>query len=547
MSLLGAFARRSLEDPKVPLSSASLADWLSPKSLAGVAVSESRAYGLTAYYRGIALLSSTMAGLPLHVYRNGTKARVRQKTVLDSPNPMQTPFEFWQTTYANACGWGNAYAMKQRDGAYIVREVWPVHPSKVELEQVRPTSANPAGKVFHISGEGAFTAEEVFHVPYLSPHGYRGVPPLRMARQVLGVAIAAEETAARFYGSGNLLSGLLRTDQKLTREQAESLQERWRSRMTGQDNAGKVAILDAGANFQPLTVPPADAELLVSRKFGVTEIARLLGIPPHLLGDVEKTSSWGTGVEQQFLGFIQTTLQGWLTLVEQRVTRELLPGGWSSGSWYAEYNIEGLLRGDSAARAAFYKTMREIGVYSINEVRARENLEPLGGDVADALMLPSNFTVVAPDGTMTPLAAAGMPDDAATSGQLEARSAVMQQAPVTQPLYITINQAEQRSEPAVVHVDVAAPEVRMEATPVTVNVEPTPVTVINQVPVPEVTVTNEVQTPDVRVDVAAPDVSVAAPTVNVEAPRVTVEAPAGTSTFKVVRDGAGLITGVVES
>jgi phage baseplate assembly protein gpV len=114
-------------------------------------------------------------------------------------------------------------------------------------------------------------------------------------------------------------------------------------------------------------------------------------------------------------------------------------------------------------------------------------------------------------------------------------------------LHITINQAEQRSEPAVVHVDVAAPEVRMEATPVTVNVEPTPVTVINQVPVPEVTVTNEVQTPDVRVDVAAPDVSVAAPTVNVEAPRVTVEAPAGTSTFKVVRDGAGLITGVVES
>lgn len=393
----------------MPLSSATLADWIAPKTLAGVSVSEKRSYGLTAYYRGIALLSSTMAGLPLHVYRNGTKARVRQRTVLDSPNPMQTPFEFWQTQYANACGWGNAYATKVRDANYVVREVWPVHPSKVEVEQVRPSSTNPAGKVFHVDGEGAFTAEEIFHLPYLSPHGYRGVAPLHLARQVLGVAIAAEETAARFYGSGAMLSGLLRTDQKLTREQADALQERWRSRMGGQDNAGKVAVLDAGANFQSLTIPPADAELLVSRKFGVTEIARLLGIPPHLLGDVEKTSSWGTGVEQQFLGFIQTTLQGWLTLVEQRVTRELLPGGWSSGSWYAEYSIEGLLRGDSAARSAFYKTMREIGVYSVNDVRARENLEPVDAVIGDSLMLPSNFTLLEPDGTMVPLAAAGMP------------------------------------------------------------------------------------------------------------------------------------------
>lgn len=420
MTLVGALARRSLEDPGKPISAANIVEWAWGRPATSVRVTEERAYGLSAYYRGIALLSSVMAQVPLKVYRNGTKERVRQSTVLDNPNPAQTPFEFRQTMLANAVAWGNAFAEKLYSRrTHMVAEVWPVHPSAVaRVEAVKPTADNPAGKVFHMADGSTRTPRTLLHLPYLSPHGTEGIRPLLLARHVLGIPVAAEETSAGFYGNGARPSGLLTTEQKLSREQAESLQERWQSRYGGPQASGKVAVLDAGAKFMPLTLPPEDAQLLESRKFGVTEIARLLGIPPWMVGDVEKTTSWGTGIEQQFIAWITVTLQGWFTMVEQRFTRELLPGGWTSGQWYAEHAIEGMLRGDSAARASFYRTMREIGAMSINDIRVRENEQPLDTDIGDALMLPSNMTLIRSDGTIIPLTQDGAVDDAERAAML---------------------------------------------------------------------------------------------------------------------------------
>lgn len=390
MGVLGALVR-SLENPEQPLTSTALAEWLSGgPTAAGVPVSERRVYGLPAYYRGIALLSGTMGGLPLHVYHNGTRERVSQRTVLDSPNPRQTPFEFWQSTYAHAISWGNGFSRKVRDGAGIVREVWPLHPSRVRVEEVDRSELNPEGKLFLVTtkeGEVRRTAWDIAHFPYLSLDGVCGIRPLQLFRENFGIAVAAERTQAKLFGNGNRLSGVLKTDRSLKDGSAERLKARWREKHSGPDSAGDIAVLDNGLEFQPISIPPADAQMLESRKFTVTEIARMLGLPPHLMGDVEKSTSWGTGIEQQNIGLVVFVLGQWLKLFEQRVTREFLPGGSTAGSWYAEYSVEGLLRGDSAARAGFYDSLIRNGIIVGNEARALENLEPMEG--GDERLLPA--------------------------------------------------------------------------------------------------------------------------------------------------------------
>lgn len=411
---LGGLLRASLNSPSRPISSASISEFLGRGSgtLAGVVVSEQRALGLTAYYRGVTLLASTVAAMPLKVYRDGTRERVRQRTVLDNPNPAQTPFEFWQTFYANGVSWGNGYARKYYNRADVVSEVWNIHPSSCELRRVNPSPAVPDGKVFEVTDlDGRMvelTSRDVFHLPYMSPHGGAGVSPLRLARQVLGISIAAEDTSARFYGSGTMVSGIISTEQKLSTEQRKSLKDGWREKVAGASNVGDIAVLDAGARFVPLTIPPADAQLLESRRFGVTEIARLLGVPPFLLMDTEKSTSWGTGIEQQNIALRQYTLQGWLKAGEQRITRELLPGGWSSGSWFAEYDVEGLLRADSKSRAAFYHQAITDGWMNRNEIRALENLESAEG--LDEFVMPSYLTMVTMDGQLVPLSSDGIGD-----------------------------------------------------------------------------------------------------------------------------------------
>lgn len=407
MAFLGALAR-SIENPELPLTSDSLAEWITGgKTKAGVAVTEKRVLGLTAYLRGITLVSGTCASLPLKPYRNGTRERVHQRTVLDNPNRSQTPFEFWQTMYAHALGHGTAFGRKVVDGAGLVREVWPMHPGRVRVEPVEVSETSPDGRLFLVRDrhgvEHRLSARDVFMLPYLSLDGLVGLSPLQAARQSLGVAIAAEDNAAQFYGKGSRISGVLQSKLRLSEDSVKRLKSNWRTKVAGPENAGDIAVLDNDTEFKPVAIPPADAQLLESRKFSTSEIARLFGIPPHMLGDVEKSTSWGSGIEQQTIGFVVYTLRPWLTLVEQRVTRELLPGGWSTGDWYAEYSLEGLLRGDSKARGEFYRTLVGIGALKPTDVQALENMTP--DPAVDFYTVPSNMTIVRPDGEIVPLAA----------------------------------------------------------------------------------------------------------------------------------------------
>jgi len=417
VTLLGALVKRGLNDPAVPLTEYSLVEYLGgPKSNAGVPVTEAKVWGLTGWYRAIALLAGTMGRLPFKVYRNGTRERVTQRTILDNPSPGQTPFEFWQTVYAVALGWGNYYGRKVRNGADQVVEVRHIHPSRVVTDAVDATRSNPAGKRFKVRHDNGTIEEltpwELMHIPYLSPDGIQGIRPLEIHRETLGIGLAVERTAANFYAKGARLDGILSSKMDLKKAQVDKLKAQWDER-TGPLNGGGVAVLDNLTSFQPISIPPQDAQILASRDFTVDEIARLFGIPPHMLGLVAKSTSWGTGIEQQVLGFIKFTLGTWIELVEQRVTRELLPGGWTSGTWYAEYSLEGLLRGDSESRARFYHAAITDGWMNRNEVRVIENLEPADG--LDEFVVPSNLTLVSVNGELVPLSAGGVAD-AATEG-----------------------------------------------------------------------------------------------------------------------------------
>lgn len=412
MTLAGAIARRSIENTQLPITSTVLADWLTggPND-AGVAVTETSVYGLTAWYRATAILAGTIAALPFKEFRRGTRERVKRKSILDDPNPgVYTPFEFWQTIVAHASSWGTGYIRKERDGADIVRRCWPLHPAAVRPEWAEITDMNPGGKVYRCTRrdgtEEILTPWELTELPYLSIDGKAGLAPLTIARRSLGIGLAAEKTSAKFYGSGSRIAGVLQSKKNLNAEQASRLQKDFAARTSGSDNVGRIPVLDNETEFKPIAIPPQDAQLLESRKFTGTEIARLFGIPPHLLGDVERSTSWGTGIEQQMIGFVQFTLLPWLRLIEQRVTRDLLPGGWTAGNTYAEYSVEGLLRGDSAARAAFYHQGITDGWLKRNEARVLENLEP-ADEALDEFLVPSNLTLVTVDGNLVPLSANG--------------------------------------------------------------------------------------------------------------------------------------------
>lgn len=396
MALFGLFERRaSLESPATPISSSAILELLGgdARTEAGVTVTETSAMAMSAVYRCTAVISSVGAALPLHSYRRGTKERA-DSDVLDDPHPEMTPYDLWKLNFAHRCLWGNGYTQKVRNGAGQVKELWPVTPSRVRVDRERGTEGNPTGKVFWVTDDwGALhklTPREILHIPALGYDGLTGCSPVRLATRGIGLALAAEKHGATLFGSGNLLSGILQTEQRLQPAEAERLRMRWKKMTSGLDRSHETAVLDAGAKFEPLTMPNDDAQLLESREFQVTDIARFFGVPQFLLSQTSKTTSWGTGLEQQAQGFVTFDLHPqWLAPTEQRITKELLVRG-----KYAKYTVEGLLRGDSQARSAFYQAMWGVGAFSPDDIRALEDRPPLPDGQGRTYYVPMNYVPV---------------------------------------------------------------------------------------------------------------------------------------------------------
>lgn len=383
--LRNALEKRNIHDPNVPLTGQALVDFMTAgnQTHSGVTVTPENALRLASVYRCVALISGAVAGLPFHAYQEGTHKRV-SVPILNDPNPDVTGYEYWELATTHVLLRGNHFAEKIFNKAGSVKELWPIYPSAVTVEKDKR-----GRKVFQIETDDGqqkeYTSDKIFHIPGLGYDGLQGLSVIEANKQGIGLGKAAEEYGARFFGSGSLMSGILTTDKALKEEGATALKQRWKKKVSGLDKAHDIAVLDNGAKFQPVSVTPSDAQFLETRKFQRSEISMMFGVPPHMIGDVERTTSWGSGIEQQNIGFVMWSLRPtWLVRIERRATKELMPPGVES-----RFKVEGLLRGDSKARGEFYNVMLQNRVMTPNEVRELEDLEPAeGGD--EFLETPNN-------------------------------------------------------------------------------------------------------------------------------------------------------------
>lgn len=353
---------------------------------AGEVVTETSALALSTVWACVNLWSGTIASLPLMVYRtspSGARTVAREhplyRLLHDSPNFDQTALDFWEFVCASIELWGNAYARVDREGGRVVALV-PIRPDAVSVRRL------PAGRIEYRWTEDGRSFERtdagVLHIRGFGGGPLGGVSTLQFGRQVFSLARAADRAAAGTFRNGLVSPIALIFDKWLTPEQRAIAEEKLAEKYIGAQNAGRPVILEGGTKPHPLSINPEDAQMLQTRGFSVEEICRFFGIPPHMVGHTEKSTSWGTGLEQQTLGFLKFALRRRLKRIEQALEKQLLTPADRGNGIRIEFNLEGLLRADSAGRAAFYREMTQIGAMTINEVRALENLPPVpGGDV----------------------------------------------------------------------------------------------------------------------------------------------------------------------
>jgi HK97 family phage portal protein len=383
-------ARASIENPAVPLTGDNLAELFGGgKSHAGVRVSEVGALNSSAVFRAVSLGAGIEASLPLDAFvetddGNREKADENARRILRKPHPDMTRLEWRETLGLHRRLWGNSYCRILRGGpARSIQELWPIHPGRVKAGRTSETGK----KIYSIDGgREVHDDATILHIPGMGYDGTVGISPISLARQSIGLGLAAEEFGSRLFGSGALATGILQTEQRLTQKQADQLADRWKAKRTGMESAHGTIVLDKGANFHQLTIPPEDAQFLETRQFQITEICRWYGIPPFLMYQTEKSTSWGTGLEQQATGWVTFDMRRELERVEQRLTMKLLEPDYNA---YAKHNVEGLLRGDSKARSEFYTSMWNLGALSTNEIRNKEDMADVEG--GDARYRPLNM------------------------------------------------------------------------------------------------------------------------------------------------------------
>jgi HK97 family phage portal protein len=352
---------------------------------AGEPVTGSNALALSAVWGCVNLLAGTISSLPLMVYRtleDGTKEVARDhplyRLLHDSPNFDQTAVDFWDFMASSIELWGNAYARQLRGSTALLGLV-PIRPDLVSVRRLTNGTLE-----YRWSYEGRAyveTDQTMLHIrgPGGDPLG--GMSTLHFGRHAFSLARATDKAAGKTFANGLRPSGGLKFDKWLSDDQRKIARSEIADKI-GADNAGKPIILEGGTDWVNFTLKPEDAQMLESRAFSVEEICRFFGVPPVMIGHTSKTTSWPTGVEQQGLILQKFTLRRRLKRIEQALEKQLLTPQDRVDGMSIEFNLEGLLRADSAGRSAFYKDMTSIGAMTINEVRMRENMPKVeGGDV----------------------------------------------------------------------------------------------------------------------------------------------------------------------
>ena len=382
-------------------------------STSGKAVTERTSMQMTAVYSCVRILAEAVAGLPLNLYRylpDGGKEKSFDhplyRLLHDEPNPEMSSFVFRETLMTHLLLWGNAYAQIIRNGKGEIIALYPLMPNKMTVD--RDDNGRLYYRYSHSSDESPTMSgsnvilkpSDVLHIPGLGFDGLVGYSPIAMAKNAIGMAIACEEYGAKFFANGAAPGGVL--EHPGTIKDPARVRESWQTTFGGSGNSNKIAVLEEGMKYTPIGISPEQAQFLETRKFQINEIARIFRVPPHMVGDLEKSSF--SNIEQQSLEFVKYTLDPWVIRWEQSIMRTLLSAD-EKTQYFVKFNLEGLLRGDYASRMSGYATARQNGWMSANDIRELENLDRIPADEGGDLYLIN--------GAMTKLQDAGIYADTA--------------------------------------------------------------------------------------------------------------------------------------
>lgn len=389
MSILGKikqFFSLSLTDEKAW--SPSLWNLFGSQSVSGENVTEETALTYSAVWDAVNLISNTVASLPLHLMQGKEdKKRIAEDRKLyavlhDQANAYMTAMVFRKVLMAHVLTWGNGYAEIVRDGYGEVRELWPITPNRVKVEMKNGvllyTVSMSAGD------DITLTRDNVLHITGPSFDGFLGYSVIAMARKSLGLGMALETFGARYFGQGTHPGIVVSHPGQLGSTAHSNLKQSLTESYSGLGQSHRLMLLEEGMKLEKLGVPPNDSQFLESRQFSVTEVARWFNLPPHKIKDLTRSSF--NNIESEQINFVIDSILPWLVLLEQNYNMQLLSPFdkqlTGRGRFYFKHVVEGLLRGDAKTRGEYYKSMFGIGAMSVNEIRAKEDMDPIeGGDI----------------------------------------------------------------------------------------------------------------------------------------------------------------------
>jgi HK97 family phage portal protein len=355
------------------------------ETYAGEVVTVETALRIETVWACVRLIATTISTLPVQIFQklpDGRGQPVRDiplySLLHDQPNADMTAVTFWTSIVACLLLWGNAYAAIDRRADGTVIALVPLLPNRLTV--TRETDGSLMYHYAYANVRQDFTEDQIFHVKGFSLDGLVGISPIGQARETLGIAMAAEKSAASFFRNAMRPSLVLKAPAYLQDHQRERFNDTWMEKFTGSLNAGRVPLIEGGWSLDQITMKPEDAELLATRGYSVEQICRWFGVSPVMVGHMDKSTAWGTGLEQMNLWFLTYGLRPWLRAIEQEITRSVLTPA-QRILYYAEFNVDGLLRTDSEKRANMMKILVDAGINTPNEMRAKNNDPPLdGGD-----------------------------------------------------------------------------------------------------------------------------------------------------------------------
>jgi HK97 family phage portal protein len=377
MAMRNPFGRRNKarDEPSDSVSAAPV--FYMGSALAGGYVNERTALQASAVLACVRVIAETIASLPLHTYertKTGTDrayAHPMYALLHDEPNPEMTSYTFRETTMTHLLIWGNSYSQIIRNGRGQVVGLYPLLPSKMVVDR------DDTGRLMYtyLDRKGVsipLLPQDVLHVPGLGYDGIVGYSPIALAKNTIGLNLAAEEYGSRFFSNGATPAGAL-THPATVKDPAK-LRAAWNAAYAGVANAGKVAILEEGMKFQQIAVPNADSQFLETRKFQVEEICRLYRVPPHMIGMLDKATF--SNIEHQGIEFATHTVRSWAVRTEQAYNRSLFTAE-EKKKFFTGFNMDGLLRGDYKSRMEGYSIGIQNGFLCPNDVRGLENMNPI--------------------------------------------------------------------------------------------------------------------------------------------------------------------------